>query len=338
MGKTKWCRMTKLITGLLLTSCLFTGSILASETSNVGQTPPDRTGSQIINVKDNFGGIGLSMYVPQGMTVSDKSSADKAFFTDTSLKPFTGIWDVTVSRNEPVNGNLEDFLFRSMHDYYAFYQSETECDDSRIQEMFRKALRELDVNGTRVLWANIFWDYGADDFYAVFALPTGSAVSFHADYQSSIASHLFEDAYEVVIPKLLNEVVDCCIKGMSVAGNTDPDPAPETTEKDKITVLKKPTIKKLAAVKNMITVNWTHFKHTSKKTKKIWKPIKKVQIQCATDKAFSSIVKTVTVGKNKKKATIKGLNKNTTYFVRVRYTDNSGYSNWSGIKQIKTKK
>ena len=109
-------------------------------------------------------------------------------------------------------------------------------------------------------------------------------------------------------------------------------------EIDTITISKKPSIKKLAATKNKITVNWTHFKHTSKKTKKIWKPIKKVQIQCATDKAFSNIVKTVAIGKSKKKATINGLNKNTTYFVRVRYTDNSGYSNWSGVKQIKTKR
>ena len=61
-------------------------------------------------------------------------------------------------------------------------------------------------------------------------------------------------------------------------------------------------------------------------------------IQCATDKAFKNIVKTTTVGKNKTKAAIKGLKKNTTYYVRVRYYDGTGYSTWSSVKKIKTKK
>ena len=112
--------------------------------------------------------------------------------------------------------------------------------------------------------------------------------------------------------------------------------APKATEK--ITITKKPTIKKPTATKNKITVKWKHFKHTSKKTKPIWKKIKKVQVQCATDSGFKNIVKTATVGRSKTKTTIKGLNKKTTYYVRVRYFDGTGYSNWSKTKKIKTKK
>ena len=103
-----------------------------------------------------------------------------------------------------------------------------------------------------------------------------------------------------------------------------------------ITITKKPTIKKPAAKETSITVNWKHFKHTSKKTKKIWKKIKKVEVQCATDKAFKNIVKTKMVKKSKTKAVIKGLKKKTTYYVRVRYYDGTGYSKWSKTKKIKT--
>ena len=106
---------------------------------------------------------------------------------------------------------------------------------------------------------------------------------------------------------------------------------------EKITITKKPTIKKPAATKNKITINWKHFKHTSKKTKPIWNKIKKVQVQCATDKSFKNIVKTTLVGKKKTKATIKGLAKKTTYYVRVRYYDGTGYSAWSKVKKVKTK-
>ena len=107
---------------------------------------------------------------------------------------------------------------------------------------------------------------------------------------------------------------------------------------EKITVTKKPSISKPTAAKNKITVNWKHFKNKTKKGKAIWKPIKKVQVQCAADSAFTNIVKTTIVGKGKTKAVIKGLQKNTTYYVRVRYYDGAGYSAWSGVKKVKTKK
>ena len=33
-----------------------------------------------------------------------------------------------------------------------------------------------------------------------------------------------------------------------------------------------------------------------------------------------------------------GLKKKTTYYVRVRYYDGKGYSSWSKVKKVKTKK
>ena len=106
---------------------------------------------------------------------------------------------------------------------------------------------------------------------------------------------------------------------------------------EKITITKKPSIKKPTAAKNKITVNWKHFKHTSKKTKPIWNKIRKVQVQCAADRGFKNIVKTSLAGKKKTKATIKGLARKTTYYVRVRYYDGTGYSAWSKVKTVKTK-
>ena len=105
-----------------------------------------------------------------------------------------------------------------------------------------------------------------------------------------------------------------------------------------LTVVKALTIKKPTAGKNKITAKWSHFKHTSKKTKAVWKKIKKIQVQCATDKGFRNIVKRVTISKSKTSVTIKGLKKKTVYYVRVRYYDGTGYSKWSKVKKVKTKK
>ena len=105
-----------------------------------------------------------------------------------------------------------------------------------------------------------------------------------------------------------------------------------------LTVVKALTIKNPTAGKNKITAKWSHFKHTSKKTKAVWKKIKKIQVQCATDKGFRNIVKRVTISKSKTSVTIKGLKKKTVYYVRVRYYDGTGYSKWSKVKKVKTKK
>jgi hypothetical protein len=152
------------------------------------------------------------------------------------------------------------------------------------------------------------------------------------------SSDIYEQAKRPVDIGILNRIV------LADGGQAVPyvEPSAEKAiiykKEPKITVTKKPTIKKPSATKNKITVNWKHFNNKTKKGKKIWKPIKKVQVQCAADKGFSNIVKTAMVGKGKTKATIKGLQKNTTYYVRARYYDGTGYSAWSSIKKVKTKK
>ena len=126
----------------------------------------------------------------------------------------------------------------------------------------------------------------------------------------------------------------------TVCGETKTESIPKlkaNNPAEKKTITKKPSIKKPTAKKTSITVKWKHFKHTSKKAKKIWKKIKKVQVQCATDSGFKNIIKDVKIGRGKTKYAIKGLSKKTTYYVRVRYFDGVGYSAWSKVKKVKTK-
>lgn len=111
----------------------------------------------------------------------------------------------------------------------------------------------------------------------------------------------------------------------------------KTTPVKKITISRKPAIQKPTATKRKITVRWKHFKHTSKKARKIWKKVKKVQVQCALDRKFTNIVKDAKVRRIKTKYTINGLKKKTKYYVRVRYFDGTGYSAWSKVRKIKTK-
>jgi hypothetical protein len=71
-----------------------------------------------------------------------------------------------------------------------------------------------------------------------------------------------------------------------------------------------------------------------------WKKIKKIEIQYSTDRSFPETNrKSKLIGKKKTKYVLKGLQKNTIYYVRIRYTDGAGgYSNWSSVKKVKTKK
>lgn len=109
--------------------------------------------------------------------------------------------------------------------------------------------------------------------------------------------------------------------------------------KVRITITKKPSMKKAKAEsKGKVTVTWNKFKQT-KKTAQIWKTVKKVEIQYSTSKSFAAGVKSTQVKKSATKATLKKLSKNTTYYVRIRYTDGKGgYSAWSAVKKVKTKK
>ena len=109
--------------------------------------------------------------------------------------------------------------------------------------------------------------------------------------------------------------------------------------KEKITITQKPSIKNpKATAKDKVTVTWKNFKQT-KKTKPIWKNVRKVEIQYCTSKSFVTGVKSTSVSRSKTKATLKKLSKNTTYYVRIRYVDGKGgYSAWSAVKTVKTKK
>lgn len=106
----------------------------------------------------------------------------------------------------------------------------------------------------------------------------------------------------------------------------------------KITISKAPSLSKpKAAAKGKATITWKKFKQT-KKTKAIWKKVKKVEVQYSTDPTFKTKISKLT-GKSKTKLSVKGLQKNTTYYVRTRYTDGAGgYSKWSGTKKFKTNK
>ena len=106
-------------------------------------------------------------------------------------------------------------------------------------------------------------------------------------------------------------------------------------EANPITIMKAPSSVKAKAKKNKVIVSWKKIKK-SKKTKALLAQIKAVQIQVAKDQDFQEIVVNKSVGKNKKQVKVK-LAKKTTYFVRVRYVGNGGYSNWSGFKRVTTK-
>ena len=94
---------------------------------------------------------------------------------------------------------------------------------------------------------------------------------------------------------------------------------------------------KAKAAKKSVKVSW------KKATKKNLKKFDKVEIQVCTDKSFQRAnTKRVEVKKSKKSATVKGLVKGKTYYVRVRDVKGSGtgklVSKWSGVKKVKIKK
>ena len=113
----------------------------------------------------------------------------------------------------------------------------------------------------------------------------------------------------------------------------------DLTAGDVRNVPKTPTLSKLkAAAKGKVEISWKKFKQT-KKTRAIWKKVKKVEVQYSTDKTFKKGVISKLLGKKKTKLAVKKLGKKMTYYVRIRYTDGSGgYSAWSKVKKVKTKK
>lgn len=90
-------------------------------------------------------------------------------------------------------------------------------------------------------------------------------------------------------------------------------------------------LKAKAAGGRKLTVSW------KKPIKSKLKKIKGVQIQVATDKNFTNIVKTKKVKKTKTSFTFKKLKKGQKYYVRVRFYKGSQISKWSPVKSRKVK-
>lgn len=76
-----------------------------------------------------------------------------------------------------------------------------------------------------------------------------------------------------------------------------------------------------------------------KLTGQLWTKVKSVEIQYSTDKWFRINVNTKTVSKNSKQIKIKNLKRDTTYYIRARYTTEKGVtSRWSKTGSFKTRK
>ena len=97
----------------------------------------------------------------------------------------------------------------------------------------------------------------------------------------------------------------------------------------KLTAL--PTSVKAKVKKNKVTVSWKKIAD-----KKLLKKIKSVQVQYSKKKNFKKAV-TKTVRKDKTKSVLK-LKKKKTYYIRVRYKGTKGFSKWSPVKKVKTRK
>ena len=111
--------------------------------------------------------------------------------------------------------------------------------------------------------------------------------------------------------------------------------APAVTERP-ITVLKTPAKVKAKTKKNSITVSWNKIKKT-KKTKALRKQIMNIEVQYSTDPSFpkETTVSRI-IGKNKTKLVLRGLQRKTKYYVRVRYVGTDGVSSWK-TKHARTK-
>ena len=102
--------------------------------------------------------------------------------------------------------------------------------------------------------------------------------------------------------------------------------------------LKKPTLSKVTATsKKKIKVEW------QKLSKKEIKKVKYIEVYVSTDKNFETIVGYKQVSPKKSSVTIKDLQKNTKYYVRIRTIGENEegvmiFSPWSSVKKVKTKK
>ena len=111
--------------------------------------------------------------------------------------------------------------------------------------------------------------------------------------------------------------------------------SPAAVEKP-ITIPKAPAKVKTKAKKNTVTVSWNKIRKT-KKTKALRQQIMNVEVQFSTDPAFpKETTDSRIIGKNKTKHVLRGLQRKTVYYVRVRYVGADGVSNWK-TKRIRTK-
>ena len=122
------------------------------------------------------------------------------------------------------------------------------------------------------------------------------------------------------------------------APQTQTEASAPAVQAERITIPKKPAKVKTKARKNKVVVSWKRIKK-NKKTKALRAMIKNVEVQYSTDLAFpKETTDSRIIGKNKTKYVIRGLQRKTLYYVRVRYTDGAGgYSRWSRVKRARTK-
>ena len=114
---------------------------------------------------------------------------------------------------------------------------------------------------------------------------------------------------------------------------------PKRIPPEVVTITKTPSgVKAKAGKKGKATLTWKKFKQT-KKTKAIWKKVKKVEVQYSTDKNFRTGVISKSLGKKKTKLNVSKLKAKTTYYFRVRYVEGPyKVSKWSAAKKVKAKK
>lgn len=118
------------------------------------------------------------------------------------------------------------------------------------------------------------------------------------------------------------------------SANATEAPADSFARTEQITIRKKPAGVKAKAAGSKTIITWKAIKKT-KKTRTLLKQIRKVEVQYATDRAFSQNLRTKKVGGKKTKATLR-LAKGSTWYIRVRYTDGKGgVSRWSRIRTVK---
>ena len=185
---------------------------------------------------------------------------------------------------------------------------------------------------------------------AIAALPDANNVTVNNKAAINAAKDKFNgltNDQKALVPQSLKDKLNAVVEALAkaekaeadkaAAGQTTPA-APQVVPQaapESITIPKKPTSVKVKVKKNKVTVSWKKIKK-KKKTKALLKKIKGVQVQCSLDKTFKQIVMNKKLGKSKTKVKLK-LQKKKTYYIRVRYFGNGGFSKWSKVRRAKTK-